>query len=300
MDPAVVDQLLQGDPGHFPAHRVEAGNDHRFRRIVDDQVDTGQGLQGPDVPAFPADDPALHFIVGQGHYRNRGFRHLIRRTPLDGQGDDFPGLLVRGILGFLFHFLDQAGFVMFDFFPHIVQQFLFGFFAGEPGNPFQFHHLLVIQGIDFGLGFPQAVALFQKFFFLLFISIHLFVDVFFLLDQTPFIFAELCSSFLVSRSISDRRRWISSLASSSASFFLASPAFLASSRICLAVSSAEPILPSATFLRARYPPPTPNKQRTTAITTLMGSMMSTSSFAYFSSNPTHTINKATRGRLNTQ
>ena len=105
MDPAVVDQLLQGDPGHFPAHRVEAGNDHRFRRIVDDQVDTGQGLQGPDVPAFPADDPALHFIVGQGHYRNRGFRHLIRRTPLDGQGDDFPGLLVRGILGFLFHSL---------------------------------------------------------------------------------------------------------------------------------------------------------------------------------------------------
>ena len=177
--------------------RVESGNDHRFRRIVDDQVDAGQGFQGPDVPAFPADDPALHFIIGQGHYRNRGFRHLIRRTPLDGQGDDFPGLLVRGILGFLFHFLDQAGFVMFDFFPHIVQQFLFGFFAGEPGNPFQFHHLLVIQGIDFGLGFPQAVALFQKFFFLLFISIHLFVDVFFLLDQTPFIFAELCSSFLV-------------------------------------------------------------------------------------------------------
>ena len=56
---------------------------------------------------------------------------------------------------------------------------------------------------------------------------------------------------LFSRSISERMRWISSLASTRSSFFLASPAFSASATIWRACSSALPILVSAMFLRPK-------------------------------------------------
>ena len=62
VDPAVGHQLRQGDPGHLPAHRVEAGEDDRLGRVVDDQIDAGRLLQRPDVAALATDDPALHLV----------------------------------------------------------------------------------------------------------------------------------------------------------------------------------------------------------------------------------------------
>ena len=71
MDPAVYDELLQRDPGHLPADRIKSGQNHGLRRIVDDQVHAGQRLDGPDVPAFPADNPSLHLIARQLDDGNR-------------------------------------------------------------------------------------------------------------------------------------------------------------------------------------------------------------------------------------
>src|SRR5256885_8473063 len=44
MDAAVLHQALEGDPGDLAADRIEAGEDDRFRRVVDDEVDAGGQL----------------------------------------------------------------------------------------------------------------------------------------------------------------------------------------------------------------------------------------------------------------
>ena len=44
MNAPVGDELLQSDAGHFSAHRIKAGQNDRFRRIVDDEIHSGQSL----------------------------------------------------------------------------------------------------------------------------------------------------------------------------------------------------------------------------------------------------------------
>ena len=64
MDAAVLEQLLERHAGDLAADAVEAGEDHRVRRVVDDEVDAGEVLEGADVAALAADDAALH-VVGR-------------------------------------------------------------------------------------------------------------------------------------------------------------------------------------------------------------------------------------------
>ena len=66
VDPAIGDELGEGDPGDLAADRVEARQDDRLGRVVDDQVDAGGLLEGPDVAALAADDPALHLVRRAG------------------------------------------------------------------------------------------------------------------------------------------------------------------------------------------------------------------------------------------
>ena len=58
------EQLLERQPGDLAAHAVEAREDDRAGRVVDDEVDPGELLQGADVASLAADDPALH-VVGR-------------------------------------------------------------------------------------------------------------------------------------------------------------------------------------------------------------------------------------------
>src|SRR5207253_2108578 len=47
VDAAVEHELLEGEPADLPAYRVEAGEQHGFGGVVDDEVDPGGGLEGP-------------------------------------------------------------------------------------------------------------------------------------------------------------------------------------------------------------------------------------------------------------
>ncbi len=100
MDPAVRHQLFQGELGNLPAHRVKPGNSHCLRGIVNYHVYPGSHFQGPDIPALPADYPALHLIAGQADHADRGFHGMLHRAALNSQADYLPGLLVRA--GFYF------------------------------------------------------------------------------------------------------------------------------------------------------------------------------------------------------
>ena len=100
VDPAVLDQHFQGDPADLPADRVEAGQQHGFGGVVDDDVDPGDGFEGPDVAALTADDPSFDLVRGQVHHGDDGLRGLVRCDPLDRVRDDCPGPLLGGILRF--------------------------------------------------------------------------------------------------------------------------------------------------------------------------------------------------------
>ena len=88
MDPAVMDQPLDGLLGDLPAQWVVARQDHRFRRIVDDQVDPRGSFKSAYVSTFAADDPALHLVVRQVHHGHGGLCNVIAGIPLDGGAYD--------------------------------------------------------------------------------------------------------------------------------------------------------------------------------------------------------------------
>ena len=88
MDAAVADQLGQRHARHLAAHGVEAGEDDRLRRVVDDQVDPGGLLEGADVAPFAADDATLHLLVGQVHDRDRRLAGEVGGDALHDGGQD--------------------------------------------------------------------------------------------------------------------------------------------------------------------------------------------------------------------
>ena len=49
MNAAVRYQLGQCHPGGLSPNRIEAGQQHCFRRVIDHHVDTGHLFEGPDV-----------------------------------------------------------------------------------------------------------------------------------------------------------------------------------------------------------------------------------------------------------
>ncbi len=124
MDAAVGDELGDGEPGDLAADRVEARQDDRLGRVVDDQVDPGRLLEGPDVAALAADDPALHLVRRQVHDRDRVLGGVVRGHALHRGDDDVAGLVLgllarrsldgpgdldRVVLGLLADGLDEDG-----------------------------------------------------------------------------------------------------------------------------------------------------------------------------------------------
>jgi len=73
----VLDEVGQGQPRDLSPHRFEAGQDHRFRGVVDDQIDTGGLLEGADVAALAADDAAFISSDGRSDDRDRALDDVL-------------------------------------------------------------------------------------------------------------------------------------------------------------------------------------------------------------------------------
>ena len=115
MDATVGHQLGKRQAGDLAPHGVEAGEDHRLRRVVDDEVDAGQVLQGADVAALAPDDPALHVVRRQRDDRDGGVGHVAGGRPLDAHGQDVLGPAVALVPGLLFDGPHHLGHVVPDF-----------------------------------------------------------------------------------------------------------------------------------------------------------------------------------------
>ena len=147
VDAAVQDELFQGQPGDLPADGVKAGHGDGLRGVVDDEVHAGEGFQGADVPAFPADDPPFHLVVGQGDHRDGDLGHMVGGAPLDGQAHDLLGLGVGLLLEAGLDLFDLHGGLVGDLGLQFGDEVFLGLLGGVAGDPFQGFHLL---GLEFG------------------------------------------------------------------------------------------------------------------------------------------------------
>ena len=99
MDAAVGDEPLDRAARDLAPVRIEAGEDHRPGRVVDDEVDARRHFERADVAALAADDPALHVVARKVDDRDRGLDRVFGGAALDGLRDDgaraLGGLLAR-------------------------------------------------------------------------------------------------------------------------------------------------------------------------------------------------------------
>src|SRR6266508_4790292 len=142
MDPAIRNELLQRQPGDLASYRIEARQDHGFRSVVDDQVDAGEGLEGPDVPPLSPDDPALHVVGGQGKDRDGRLRRLLGGHPLDGDGHDLPGPLLSFLPGLLFDLSDGGHGIPLRLVHHLRHERVLRLLSREVADPLQLPTLL--------------------------------------------------------------------------------------------------------------------------------------------------------------
>ena len=156
VDTAVQNKLLQGQTGNLPADRVKAGDGDGLRRVVDDEVHAGQGLQRADVAALPADDTALHLVVGQGDHRDGGLRHVVGGTALNRQGDDLSGFGVRLVPAAGLDLLDLHGGLVGDGGLQLTEQVILRLLGGEAGDALQLLQLLVLVLVRLLLGLLQV------------------------------------------------------------------------------------------------------------------------------------------------
>src|SRR5664279_1611477 len=79
----VNNQPFQSNPRYFPSNWVERGQSDGFRRIIYQEVHAGQGLESPDIPAFPANDAPFPVFGGERNHANRRLTHVGSGNLLD-------------------------------------------------------------------------------------------------------------------------------------------------------------------------------------------------------------------------
>ena len=194
LNPSVRDELFQRNSGDFPADRIKAGEGNGLRSIVDDQVHAGLGLQRPDIPAFPADDPSFHLIVGQRHHGNGGFGRVIRGAALNGGYDDLFRPLVGLFLQLVLDLLDFHGGLVPDLGFHVPQQVFLGLFRGHAGDFLQHFKLSFLQTGDFLLSGGHIGEFLVEFLILALVLIHLFVQGLLLLLKAALLLLDLVAA----------------------------------------------------------------------------------------------------------
>ena len=109
VDAAVLHEAFERDTRDLAADRIEAGEDDRLRRVVDDQVDAGRQLERADVASLAADDAALHVLAREVDHADRVLGHVVRRHALDRHAEDLARALVAELVRLGLDPLDDVG-----------------------------------------------------------------------------------------------------------------------------------------------------------------------------------------------
>ena len=151
MNASVLHQPLQRDAGDLAPNGIETGEDHRFRRVVDDEIDAGGQLQSADVAPFAADDASLHIFGRQIDDRDRVFGDVIGGHPLHGHAEDLAGFLIAELDRFRLDPLDDLRGLELRFILHAANQLLLRLFDGETGNLLELVPLLLDERVQLRL-----------------------------------------------------------------------------------------------------------------------------------------------------
>jgi hypothetical protein len=108
MDAAVLQQPLKSQAGDLAANAVEAGQEDRARRVVDDEIDPRQGFEGADVAPLAPDDAALQLVRLERDDRNGGLDRVAAGHALHAGGKDAARAAVGVALGLLLNLADQS------------------------------------------------------------------------------------------------------------------------------------------------------------------------------------------------
>src|SRR2546428_9006347 len=129
-------------------HGVEAGDHDRVRRVVDDHVHAGGGLEGADVATFTPDDPPFHLVGWEGDGGHRALGRVLGGDALDRDGEDLLRLAVGVLLRLLLEIpRERRGFAA-GLILEPAQQLLLRLLRGEAGD-------LLEAGPRLGLLRPQ-------------------------------------------------------------------------------------------------------------------------------------------------
>ena len=116
-----------------------------FGRVVDDEVDAGEVLEGADVAALAADDAALHVVGGQlddGHGR---LGRVAGGEALHDDGEDVAHAAVGVALGLLLDLAHEAGGVVADLVLELLEQELLGLRGGEAGHALELADVALVR-----------------------------------------------------------------------------------------------------------------------------------------------------------
>ena len=150
MDAAVGDQPLDRLLRDLAAVGIEAGEDDRARRVVDDQVDAGGELEGADVAPFTPDDAPLEVVARQVDDRHGRFDGVLRAAALDRLGDVLLGPVDRGFARLGVEPLQEVGGVVPRFALDLPDQQILGFIGGQAGDAFELVLVLRDELLAFG------------------------------------------------------------------------------------------------------------------------------------------------------
>ncbi len=157
MDAAVLQQLLERQAGDLAAHAVEAREDHGVRRVVDDEVDAGEVLEGADVAALAADDAALHVVGRQLDDRDRRLGRVAGGEALHDDREDVAHAPVGLALGLLLDLAHHPRAVVADLVGQLLEQQLLGLRRAHAGDPLELADVAVADVVDLLLAGAQAL-----------------------------------------------------------------------------------------------------------------------------------------------
>ena len=93
VNPAILYQAVKRQTRNFAADRVKARNNDGLWCIINDDFDAGSGFEGPDVPAFTANDFAFNVVRFDVEDRYAVFNRVFGGGPLNRFDNYFPWLL---------------------------------------------------------------------------------------------------------------------------------------------------------------------------------------------------------------
>src|SRR5258706_1430927 len=157
MDATVLHEPFERDAGDLAPDRIEAGEDGRFGRVVENEVGAGGQLQRADVAPFAADDATIHVLAREVDDGNRVLSHVVGGHSLNGHAEDLARLEMTKLVGFGLDALDDLSRFELGIILDAADQLALGFIGRQAGHLFE----LVALGLD-QIG-ELALALLQRF-----------------------------------------------------------------------------------------------------------------------------------------